>query len=154
MNQDFRDLLSIFLQENVEFIVVGAHALAAHGHIRATKDLDVWIRPSPENARRVRRALAGFGAPISQLSEEDLTTPGLIFQIGVPPIRIDVLTEVDGLEFTEAWPDRLSVDIGGLAVPVLSRSHLIMNKKASGRLQDLADLEALGEGPGKDHQGR
>jgi hypothetical protein len=143
MNQDFRDLLSIFNHRSVEYIVVGAHALAAHGHIRATKDLDIWVRPSVENARRILVALAEFGAPISQLSEKDLASPGLIFQIGVPPVRIDVITKVDGLDFAMAWQGRLTISLGDLPISVLSRDHLIINKRASGRLQDLADLEVL-----------
>ena len=90
MNQDFRDLLAEFNARQVEFLLVGAHALAAHGHVRATQDLDVWVRPSPENATRVIEALRVFGAPLHDLTEKDLSTPGLVFQIGVEPIRIDV----------------------------------------------------------------
>src|SRR5688572_11794358 len=113
MNPDFRDLLSAFGAQGVEHLVVGAHALAAHGHVRATKDLDVWVRPSPENAARVLRALGAFGAPLQDLSVQDLSLPGLIFQIGVPPVRIDVLTSIDGVEFEEAWRDRLEASFGG-----------------------------------------
>ncbi len=96
MNPDFRDLLAAFNARGVEFLVVGAHALAAHGLVRATKDLDVWVRPSEENARRAFEALAEFGAPLHDLAVDDLSQPGLIFQIGVTPIRIDVITEIDG----------------------------------------------------------
>ena len=88
MNRDFRDLLAEFNAQGVEYLVVGAHALAAHGHVRATKDLDVWVRPDAENAKRVVTALKAFGAPLHDLTEADLTTPGLIFQIGVPPVRL------------------------------------------------------------------
>lgn len=143
MNRDFSDLLRAFSAHEVEHLVVGAHALAAHGHVRATKDLDVWVRPSRENAEKVVRALVAFGAPLHDLTEEDLTRPGLVFQIGVPPLRIDILTEIDGVSFEEAWPARVEATFGGLEVPVLSRRHLIVNKKASGRLQDLADVERL-----------
>ena len=143
MNRDFNDLLAAFNAHAVEYLLVGAHALAAHGHVRATKDLDVWVRPSPDNAPKVLRALAGFGAPLHDLSEADLARPGLIFQIGVPPIRIDVITAIDGVEFDQAWPDRVEAKLGEISVPVLSRHHLIANKKASGRLQDLADVESL-----------
>lgn len=148
MNPNFRDLLSAFNDQGVEYLVVGAHALAAHGHVRATKDLDVWVRPNRENASKALRALAMFGAPLHDLSEADLSQPGLIFQIGVPPVRIDVITAIDGVEFEAAWPDRVEVILAGFAVPVLSRHHLIMNKKASGRLQDLADVEWLEKKPG------
>lgn len=143
MNPDFRDLLAAFNAAGAEYIVVGAHALAAHGHVRATKDLDVWVRPSMDNAGRVLRALAAFGAPLQDLSEADLVAPGLIFQIGVAPVRIDVITAIDGVGFEEAWPERVQAQLDGLSVPVLSRRHLIVNKKASGRLQDLADVEQL-----------
>ena len=145
MNPDFSELLATFNDQGVEYLVVGAHALAAHGHVRATKDLDVWVRPSAENSARVLRALAAFGAPLHDLSERDLARPGLIFQIGVAPVRIDVITEIDGVDFTAAWRDRMEAKLGGVSVPVLSRHHLIANKKASGRLQDLADVERLEE---------
>jgi hypothetical protein len=152
VNRDFKDLLAAFNAHHVEFIVVGAHALAAHGHVRATKDLDVWVRPERGNALRVLQALAAFGAPLQDLTEDDLTEPGTIFQIGVPPVRIDVITEIDGVEFSEAWRDRVLTRFSGEPAAVLSREHLISNKKASGRLQDLADverLEELGPAPGK-----
>jgi hypothetical protein len=143
VHNDFTDLLATFNAHGVEYIVVGAHALAAHGHVRATNDLDVWIRPSTENAPRVLRALASFGAPLHDLTIDDLSQSGLIFQIGVPPLRIDVITEIDGVAFESAWPARVIAHLGGVQVPVLSRLHLIQNKKASGRLQDLADVERL-----------
>ena len=143
MNPDFKDLLSALNAHEVEYLVVGAHALAAHGHIRATKDLDVWVRPSADNAERVLRALAEFGAPLQDLRADDLSEPGVIFQIGVPPVRIDVITEIDGVDFESAWAERLESTLGDLPVHVISRRDLIRNKKASGRLQDLADVERL-----------
>ncbi|MGH7826321.1 MAG: hypothetical protein ACREQ7_14245 [Candidatus Binatia bacterium] len=143
MSQDFRDLLAEFNAHNVEFLIVGAHALAAHGHVRATEDLDVWVRPDPENAKRVLAALGAFGAPLQDLTEKDLSTPGVVFQIGVAPLRIDVLTVIDGVEFKEAWPNRLTSKFADQSIGVLSREHLIRNKKASGRTQDLADVEKL-----------
>jgi hypothetical protein len=143
MNPDFRDLLSEFCAEGVEFLLVGAHALAVHGYVRATKDLDVWVRPDPENAKRTLGALASFGAPLENLTEADLGKRGTVFQIGVPPLRIDIVTEIDGVEFSDAWPERLQVDLAGLTVPVISRRHLLVNKRATGRLQDRADVERL-----------
>lgn len=143
MNPDFRDLLAAFNAQAVEYIVVGAHALAAHGHVRATKDLDVWVRPSPDNARRVLKALKAFGASLLDLTEADLATPGLVFQIGLPPLRIDVLTEIDGVGFAEAWPNRMLTKFADQPVAVLSKEHLIQNKRAAGRTQDLADVEEL-----------
>jgi hypothetical protein len=145
VNLDFSELLSTFNAHGVEYLVVGAHALAAHGHVRATKDLDVWVRPSVENAPRVLRALAAFGAPVQELTEKDLATPDLIFQIGVAPVRIDVISAIDGVEFVDAWRGRVEARLEGVRVPVLSVEDLIRNKKASGRLQDLADVERLEE---------
>ena len=150
MSPDFKDLLSAFNARGVEYLVVGAHALAAHGRVRATGDLDVWVRPEAGNAKRVMEALAAFGAPLQDLTEQDLQRPGLVFQIGIAPLRIDVLNSIDGVEFGEAWAERLSANFAGQVVPVLSVRHLITNKRAVGRAQDLADLEWLeraGKGP-------
>lgn len=143
MNQDFRDLFAEFNAFRVEYLVVGAHALAVHGHVRATRDLDVWIRPDPENARRAIEALASFGAPTQDLKIEELSQPNLVFQIGVPPVRIDVITSISGVEFQEAWEARFVTRFVDQDVSALSREHLVRNKRASGRTQDLADLEAL-----------
>lgn len=147
MSPDFRDLIAEFNAHGVEFLVVGAHALAAHGHVRATKDLDVWVRPTAENARRVLEALRAFGAPMGDLTSADLATPGTVFQIGIPPLRIDVITAIDGVEFPEAWAARLSTRFADQPAAVLSRQHLIQNKRAAGRTQDLADLERLEREP-------
>lgn len=149
VNRDFIEILAAFNAHSVEYILVGAHAMAAHGHVRATKDLDIWVRPSDENAPKVLASLVEFGVPLHDLTEADLATAGTIFQIGVPPIRIDILTEIDGVAFESAWPDRIDVQIGGISVPVLSRHHLMANKRASGRLQDLADLERLEKDEGR-----
>jgi hypothetical protein len=143
VNPDFRDLIAEFNAQGVEYLVVGAHALAAHGIVRATKDLDIWIRPSTDNAPRAYRALAAFGAPLHDLTEADLATEGVVFQIGIAPVRIDVLTRIDGVRFADAWPDRVQTTFGDQPIAVLSIQHLIQNKRAAGRLQDLADLERL-----------
>jgi hypothetical protein len=143
VNSDFRDLLSAFNAHGVEFMVVGAFALAAHGRIRATGDIDVWVRPSPENAACVLKALAAFGAPLQDLTASDLNRPGLVFQIGVAPLRIDILTGIDGVEFSDAWSARMATKIADQPVGVLSVEHMIRNKRAAGRAQDLADLEWL-----------
>jgi hypothetical protein len=143
VSNDFRDLLAEFNAHGVEFLLVGAHALAAHGCVRATKDLDVWVRPDLSNAKRVITALKGFGAPLHDLTESDLTTPGVQFQIGVPPLRIDILTEITGVEFDEAWSARLKTKFADQPASTLSKEHLLKNKRASGRKQDLADVEWL-----------
>jgi hypothetical protein len=142
-NSDFRDLLAALNAAGAEYLVVGAHALAAHGHPRASKDLDVWVHATVDNAERTYRALAAFGAPLDDLRVDDLSTAGTIFQIGVEPVRIDIITSIDGVDFEEAWPDRVSADYGGQPVSVISRKHLIQNKRAAGRPQDVADVDAL-----------
>jgi hypothetical protein len=142
VHSDFSDLLSTFNAHRVDYLVVGAHALAAHGLIRATNDLDVFVRPSEQNAVKVFAALAEFGAPLSGLTREGLASPGLIFQIGVPPLRIDVINEI-GISFDEAWSDRVEAKLGDTLVPVLSRRALLINKKEVGRTQDLANVEWL-----------
>jgi hypothetical protein len=126
--------------------VVGAHALSIHGVPRATVDLDVWTEPTPENANRVWRALAAFGAPLERLdiAESDFTLPDVVAQLGLPPNRIDILTGLSGVTFAEAWPDRVEAEIDGIRVPFLGRDALIKNKRASGRKRDLGDIEALG----------
>jgi hypothetical protein len=143
MSPDYKDLLSAFNAHGVEYLVVGAQAMAAYGRVRATGDLDVWVRPEAENARRVMKALISFGAPLHDLTEEDLARPGTVFQIGVPPVRIDVLTAIDAVEFVDAWRARFAAKFAGLPVPVLSVAHLIQNKRTVGRAQDLADAEWL-----------
>lgn len=143
MNRDFAEMLSALSDAGAEFLVVGAHALAAHGRPRATGDLDVWVRPTAENAAKVWAALARFGAPLSGVRKDDLATPGLVFQIGVEPVRIDILTAIDGVDFEGAWQRRLVVEIDGLKVPLIGRDDLIRNKRAAGRPQDLADIAAL-----------
>ena len=143
LNPDFHDMLSVLCDEGVEFLLVGAYALATHGLPRATGDMDIWIRCSAENAARVWRALQRFGAPLTGLSEDDLNTPDLVFQIGVAPRRIDILTSIDAVQFDEAWPARRVVEIEGLSVAAIGRLHLIQNKRAVGRPQDLADVAWL-----------
>ncbi len=143
MNRDFVEMLSELSAAKAEFLVVGAHAMAAHGRPRATGDLDIWVRPSPENARRVWDALARFGAPLGELSVDDLQSADLIFQIGVVPCRIDVITAIDGVEFDSAWSARVQARLGAITVPVLGRDHLLQNKRAAGRPKDLADVAWL-----------
>jgi len=143
MSPDFSELLRVFNACNVDYLVVGAHALATYGYVRATKDLDVWIRADRENAERVITALLTFGAPLNDLTADDLSQSGTIFQIGLPPLRIDILTNIDGVDFAEAWPDRLGTTFGGVPAFVISRRHLIAYKRTAGRLQDLADIEKL-----------
>ena len=143
LNKDFRDILSAFCEEKVEFMLVGAYAVAAHGVPRATGDIDLWVKRSNENAERVWTALKKFGAPLSDLTKDDLTSLGTVIQLGVTPRRIDILTEITGVEFEEAEAERLVVSIEGIEIPVIGLTHLIKNKKAVGRPQDEADVSRL-----------
>ncbi|MQA30527.1 MAG: hypothetical protein GEU82_11950 [Luteitalea sp.] len=143
MNPDFTDLLRAFAAADVRFLVVGAYALSVHGRPRATGDLDVWIEPTSANAARVVSALTEFGAPVADITEADLASAGVTYQIGVPPGRIDILTELTGLTFSDAWPDRVRRRFGDIDVDFIGREAFIRNKRATGRTKDLADIEAL-----------
>ena len=144
MNPDFLDLLRALLTADVRFMVVGAYAVGVHGRPRATKDLDVWVESSKENAPKVIRALVDFGAPLMGLTEEDLHTPGVGLQIGREPLRIDLLTKISGASFVDAWPDRIEAAFGdGVRCPVIGLEALLVNKRAAARPQDLADVDAL-----------
>jgi hypothetical protein len=144
----YRDILRELSAARAEYLLVGAFAMAVHHYPRATGDIDLWIRPDPTNAARVWQALARFGAPLEQLTVEELSAPGLVYQIGVAPVRIDILTAIDGVSFGEAWDDREEHELFGLVVPVISRRHLLTNKKASGRPKDRADVAELEENEG------
>jgi hypothetical protein len=143
VNDDFAEMLSALSAADADFLLIGAHALAVHGLVRATGDLDVWVRPTAENAERVWSALVHFGAPLDKISAADLSRPDVVFQIGLPPLRIDILTSITAVEFEDAWQHRLLVPWGDLHVPVIDRQTLIRNKSATGRPRDRADVEEL-----------
>ena len=143
LNPNYRDMLSAFADAGVEYLVIGAYALAAHGHPRATGDLDLWVRPTPDNAEQVMTALSAFGAPLMEMSREDFETPDTVFQIGVSPRRIDILTTIEGVRFDDAWPGRVEIEVEDVPVSVIGREHFIQNKEALGRPQDRADVERL-----------
>ena len=134
--QDFRDMLGLLDSCGVEFLLVGGLALAAHAEPRATKDMDLWIHATPQNAQRLFEALSKFGAPTHGTKPEDFATPGTFLQLGVPPARIDLLTAIKGVVFSEAWPRRVRARLKGVEVPVLSLPDLLANKRAVGRPQD------------------
>jgi len=146
MNRDFAEMLDALFAAGAEFLIVGAHALAAHGRPRATGDLDIWVRPTPENAKRVWQALMRFGAPLNELRVEDLSTPEIVFQIGIVPARIDILTSLTALRFDDAWQRRQMIEVERRLLPFLSREDLITNKAALGRPRDLADIDDLEKG--------
>ena len=145
MNEDFRDLLLALHGAGVRFIVVGAHAMAVHGVPRSTGDLDVWVECTEENADRAWLALHEFGAPVEALgaTRHDLLRPGTVIQLGLPPRRIDLLTHITGVDFEDAWRRRVERMLEGRPIACLGRADLIVNKRAVGRPQDLADVALL-----------
>ncbi len=143
LNQDYKDMLFLLIEKKVDFLLVGAYALAAHGLPRATADIDIFVKPSPNNAIHIIEVLTEFGAPLDNVSKLDFEKPGTILQIGVKPRRIDIITEIDGLTFDEAKKGKSIVDIEGLSIPVISKINLIKNKQATGRDKDRLDAENL-----------
>lgn len=145
LNPDFRDIVLALADEHAEFLIVGAYAVSFHGHARTTGDLDLLVRPSPENAARVFRGLVRFGAPAGSLglSEADLAKPDMVVQVGVPPRRIDLLTGISGVDFDAAWQGRVEVSWRGRQVAFLGRGELLRNKRSTGRPKDELDAEAL-----------
>ena len=138
-------MLQALVDEKVNFLLVGAYVLAAHGYPRATMDIDIWVMPSPDNADGVLRALHRFGAPLHNVCKSDFEKEGTVFQIGVAPRRIDIITGASGLQFDSTFRNSSVVELEGLQVRIPSVDDLIVNKRASGRTKDLADAEALEE---------
>lgn len=143
LSRDFEEMLSALSSARVRFLVVGAHAVAYHAEPRYTKDLDLWVDPTPENAQRVWTALAHFGAPLRGVPASEFTRPSLVYQLGVEPIRIDILTSIDGCRFATAWKRRVRTMIGDAECYVIAKADLIRNKRAAGRPQDLRDVELI-----------
>lgn len=143
--RDFKELLESFNARRVEYVIVGAYALAHHGVPRFTGDLDVLVRPTPDNARRILTALNAFGFESAGFTVDDFTTPERVVQLGVPPVRVDILTTISGVSWESADAGKVAADYGGTPVYFLGRAELVANKRACGRARDLADLEALGE---------
>lgn len=143
MNPDFRELLQIFSNERVRYLIIGGYTVIKHTEPRYTKDLDLWVSPDAENAERVYRALTKFGAPITELKPEDFTQKGYFFTMGLAPSRIDVLFDLSELDFEQCWQRRVEARIGETEIYFISREDLIINKEAVGHLQDLADAEKL-----------
>jgi hypothetical protein len=141
--RDFEEFFASCNKHGVEYLMVGGYAFAVHAHPRYTGDMDIFVHASEENARRIMEALEEFGFVSPSLTWQDFATPGRVIQIGYPPLRIDLITSIDGVEFDEAWPRRVESSYGDQTVHVISKDDLIANKRASGRKQDLLDLEDL-----------
>ena len=142
---DFRELLALLNAHNVEYMLVGGYALAFHGAPRYTGDLDIYVRPTPENARRILAVLDAFGFGSLDLNTEDFSSQGRVVQLGVPPVRVDLITSLSGVSWEECWAGRQPGMYGDIPVSFIDRVQFIANKRAIGRAKDLADLEALGE---------
>ncbi len=142
MSPDFKEILSTFNEHEVKYLIVGAYAVIKYAEPRYTKDLDIWVEPSAGNAGRVFAALQAFGAPMGELTESDFATDGF-FQMGRPPVRIDILMSIDGVEFIDAWPNRQEGDFDGVSANFLGPDDLIINKSVSARPQDIIDIESV-----------
>jgi hypothetical protein len=143
LNRDFSEFIASCIAHDVRFMIVGGYAVAAHGYPRFTKDLDVWVWVDEHNATRLVSALEQFGFGSLGLTQTDFLEEDTVVQLGFPPQRIDIITHVDGVEFTRCWDRRIEIEIGGQRVPFISANDLLANKKASGRPQDLADVAAI-----------
>lgn len=143
LNEDYKEMLQLLLDNKVRFLVVGAYAMGAYGYPRATGDFDIWVEASAENAKRVYKSLAEFGAPLAELTEQTFCELGIMFQIGVAPRRIDIITRVDGVEFKQAYTQKQQIQIDDLNVPFLSKADLIKNKLSTGREKDRLDADYL-----------
>ena len=142
---DFRELLALFNEHRVSYVIVGGYALAFHGAPRFTGDLDIFVKPDHENATRIVAALDAFGFASLGLTAADFEAPDQVIQLGVPPVRVDLITSITGLSWEEVFASRVPSDYGGIPMTYFGREELILNKRAVGRAKDLADLEALGE---------
>jgi hypothetical protein len=143
VNSDFSELLSVFNAYQVRYLVIGGYAVIRYTEPRSTKDLDLLIQADATNGRSVFAALAAFGAPLADLTPDDFAEEGYVYQMGVAPLRVDILMSVPGVNFDDAWERREEVEMAGLTIPFISREDLIASKRAAGRPQDLVDVQSL-----------
>lgn len=143
LNKDYKEMLQILSDNKVKFLVVGAYAMGAYGYPRATGDFDIWVEASLENSEKIHRTLSQFGAPLSDITKTTFCEEGIIFQIGVAPRRIDIITKIDGVEFQKAYPDKQEIEIEDIKIPFISKEDLIKNKESTGREKDKLDAKYL-----------
>jgi predicted nucleotidyltransferase len=143
LSPDFKEFVELLTKNKVEYLIVGGYAVGIHGHPRYTGDLDIWLNPTPTNAQLILICLKEFGFSSFGLKEDDFIKPGNVVQLGYPPLRIDLLTEIDGVTFSESFENRKEIEMEGLIVNFIGYNELIKNKKASGRARDIDDIENL-----------
>jgi len=143
LNKDYKEMLQILLNNKVRFLVVGAYAMGAYGYPRATGDIDIWVEASSENSEKIHQSLSEFGAPLSEVTKTTFCEEGIVFQIGVAPRRIDIITKIDGVDFNKAYSDKQKMEIEGIKIPFLSKEDLIKNKESTGREKDQLDAKYL-----------
>ncbi len=145
LNKDYKEMLQILLNNKVRFLVVGAYAMGVHGYPRATGDIDIWVEASSENSEKIYQSLSEFGVPLSEVTKTTFCEEGIVFQIGVAPRRIDIITKIDGVDFNKAYSDKQKMEIEGIKIPFLSKEDLIKNKESTGREKDQLDAKYLRE---------
>ncbi len=143
LNEDYKEMLQILLNNKVKFLVVGAYAMGIHGYPRATGDLDIWVEASTENSEKIYQSLSEFGAPLSEVTKSTFCEQGIVFQIGVAPRRIDIITKIDGVEFRKTSSNKQEIEVEGIKIPFLSKEDLIKNKESTGREKDKLDAKYL-----------
>jgi predicted nucleotidyltransferase len=144
IHDDFEEFLRLLVEQQVEFVIIGGYAVAFHGYVRSTQDIDIFFRSSDDNARKILRVLRDFGFSVDEAILNDLRDPGSIIRMGIPPVRIEMINTISGLSFNEVWERRIAGNYGNVAVNYISYTDLLINKKASGRLKDLVDFDELG----------
>ncbi|MCK4914149.1 MAG: nucleotidyltransferase [Planctomycetes bacterium] len=143
LNEDYKEMLQILLDNKIKFLVVGAYAMGVYGYPRATGDIDFWVLASAENSKKIFESLKQFGAPLQQINKETFAEKGVVFQIGVAPRRIDIITKIDGVDFDKAYENRQEIAIENMNVPIISIKDLIKNKESTSREKDALDVKEL-----------
>ena len=143
LNKDYKEMLKSLLESRVKFLIVGAYAMAAYGYTRSTGDFDIWVENSSENSVKLYKVLSDFGAPLEDITPETFSNKDIVYQIGVAPVRIDVLTDIDGVSFKDAYKSKHDLVLDGLLLPFISKSDLIKNKRSTGRDRDVLDAQTL-----------